>query len=36
MSFFKPFSTLAVGMVLGYWVLPKALKMVPISLPGGE
>lgn len=29
-SFFKPFSTLLVGMALGYFVLPKAIKMAPL------
>jgi len=29
MSWFKPYTTLAVGMALGYFVLPKVLKQVP-------
>ncbi len=28
MRYFKPFTTLAVGMVLGYFVVPKALAKV--------
>jgi hypothetical protein len=28
MSFFKPFTTLAVGMALGYFVLPKVMAKV--------
>lgn len=30
MSFLKPWSTLFVGMALGYFVLPKAMKMAPL------
>lgn len=28
MQYFKPFTTLAVGIVLGYYVLPKVLARV--------
>lgn len=28
MRYFKPFSTLLVGMALGYWVVPKAVAKV--------
>lgn len=28
MRYFKPFSTLLVGVAVGYWVLPKALAKV--------
>lgn len=30
-SYLKPFTTLAVGMILGYFVVPKVMKMVPIG-----
>ena len=30
-GYLKPFTTLAVGMALGYFVLPKAIKMLPIG-----
>lgn len=36
MGFFKPFSTLAVGMVLGYFVVPKVIKMVPLPSLSGD
>lgn len=29
MSMLKPYTTLVVGMLLGYFLLPKAIKMVP-------
>lgn len=35
MGMLKPYSTLAVGMVIGYFLLGKVLKMLPVSLPGG-
>lgn len=28
MKYFKPFTTLAVGIVLGYWVVPKVMSKV--------
>ena len=28
MKYLKPFSTLAVGIVLGYWVVPKVMAKV--------
>lgn len=28
MRYLKPFSTLAVGIVLGYWVVPKVMAKV--------
>lgn len=28
MQYLKPFSTLAVGIVLGYWVVPKLMAKV--------
>lgn len=28
MKYLKPFSTLAVGLVLGYWVVPKVMSKV--------
>lgn len=28
MRYFKPFTTLAVGIVLGYWVVPKVMAKV--------
>lgn len=31
MKYLKPFTTLAVGMVLGYFVMPKVLKNVPMG-----
>jgi hypothetical protein len=31
MQFFRPLSTLAVGVAIGYFLLPKALKMSPIG-----
>lgn len=31
MSFLKPFSTLAVGILLGYFAGPKVAKMLPIG-----
>jgi hypothetical protein len=34
MGFFKPFSTLAVGIVLGLYVVPKVARAVNIPLPG--
>ena len=30
-SYLKPFTTLAVGIVLGYFVVPKLIKMAPIG-----
>ncbi len=33
MSFFKPFSTLAVGIALGLWVVPKVASKTGIRLP---
>lgn len=31
MRYFKPLTTLAVGMALGYFVVPKAIKMLPMG-----
>lgn len=31
MGFLKPFSTLAVGMALGYFLVPKVIKMLPMG-----
>jgi hypothetical protein len=28
-KYLRPFTTLAVGMALGYFVVPKVIKMVP-------
>jgi len=30
-SYLKPFTTLAVGIALGYFVVPKVIKMVPMG-----
>lgn len=30
-SYLKPFTTLAVGIVIGYFVVPKVIKMVPMG-----
>lgn len=34
MNMFKPYATLFVGVVLGIYVVPKALRAVNINLPG--
>lgn len=34
MSIFKPYTTLAVGIALGLWVVPKLLGKAGVSLPG--
>lgn len=34
MSVFKPYTTLAVGIALGIFVVPKLLAKANISLPG--
>lgn len=31
MSFLKPYSTLLIGAALGYFVVPKVVKMLPIG-----
>lgn len=34
MQFFRPFSTLAVGILLGVYVVPKVVARTGVSLPG--
>lgn len=31
MGMLKPYTTLAIGVVIGYLVLPKVIKMVPLG-----
>lgn len=35
MRFFRPYTTLAVGVVLGMFVVPKALRAANINVPTG-